>query len=361
MAGRHPQRGAATRGRLRREEHRHGTGSGRPHSRHRRRRRGHRPPGGSRGGEGAGRADGRGAAPCRGGRRRRRAAAGGAGLARHRQRDLLAVPRPGGPALRGAGDRAGPRRLRRGGRPDPGALPPRGGAAHRPRRERGGRGLRGGGRAHRAAGQAGRAAAALGGPRPGPPADPGSGLPAARRAAPRRRDAADRLPVLRERDAGRLGTDPGAGAGRVRGAVVGLLRGRGRAAERLARPLPPAGGDRHPVAPQPAARLALPEADGGQPGGEPGGGGAADQLGARPRRRRSRPPPRPCLGRGGGRRAARLPGARRLPPLRRDGGGAGGGGGGGRRWRRGRLRPCRALQLLPLRAEDGAADARTRA
>ena len=31
---------------------------------------------------------------------------------------------PVGRLVRGAGDRAGPRRLRRGGRPDPGALPP---------------------------------------------------------------------------------------------------------------------------------------------------------------------------------------------------------------------------------------------
>ena len=48
----------------------------------------------------------------------------------------------------------------------------------------------------------------------------GARLPAARRAAPRRRDAADRLPVLRERDLAAWGQTPGAGAGGVRGAVV---------------------------------------------------------------------------------------------------------------------------------------------
>jgi hypothetical protein len=168
-----------------------------------------------------------------------------------------------------------------------------------------------------------------------------------RGAAPRCRDAADRLPVLRERDAGRLGADPGAGAGGVGGAVVGPLRGgrrqpnawlgRFHAPAEIAAPSP----RNRPVAwPYLKLMVANPTVNQGaavlltslaraRAAGVPDrrvihvwGGAAAEE-------------PRDYLARDGYRRS----GAMEAVLERR----------GGRRRGAGRLRPCRALQLLPLR------------
>ena len=314
MAGRHPQRGAATRGRLRRGEHRHGTGFGRPRSRHHRHRRGQGPPGRSRRRAGAlalmaealRRAEADAGAP---------APAAAAGRARHGQRGVLALRaiRSGCSARRSASRRgtapstarsAARRRCasctrRRGASPAARARWPRSAAARRSTPCRGRR----------------RPGIAL----PWTPHDPDRRPPRAAITSSRvaRRLGLDEpirvYPLYENATPGRLGPDPGAGPGGIGGAVVLPFRGRPprnripgspalHAPAEIATPSP---GNR-PIA-WPYLKLMV-----ANPAGEPGRGGAADQPGARPRRRHSRPPPRACLGRRGGGRAARLP-ARATP------------------------------------------------
>ncbi len=130
--------------------------------------------------------------------------------------------------------------------------------------------------------------------------------------------------------------------------------------QRLAEAALHAGRNYNADAGQPPDRLALYKTDGGQSDRQYGRGGADDQPCESTRRRHSGGSPGPRLGRRIGGRAARLSDPRpvfREPSAERRAQG----GDGSRRRRRQGVRRHRALQLLSLRAEDGAADARARA